>query len=322
MKLRSVASAARSSTATATIGIAEHPSPPSEPTRRGRFAPTPSGPLHFGSLLAALAAWLDAGGGAGRCLLRIDDLDRPRCRLEYEQSILDALAAAGFRYPRPLLHQSERSDAYTAALRELGERVPLFHCDCSRRQLAAEAEPCCLADCRQRLKDPANSSLRADLRSLPALSAMDRSIGEIRFAPERHRDVVVRRRDGIVAYHLACVIDDAHQGITDIVRGADLFDSTAWQLALQRALGLATPSYLHLPVLVEADGQKLAKSRHSTPLDRQLAPQSLRTVLGWLKQESPPSDIRSAAGLLEFAEAHWDPARFRGLREIRLAPRH
>lgn len=285
--------------------------------RIGRFAPTPSGPLHLGSLLAAVGSWLDATR-EGSCLLRIDDLDQARCRAEHEAAIFEALRAFGLHYPLPLMRQSTRASAYEAAIAQLRRRVPLFHCDCTRRDLAAVAEPCCVRDCRLTEKDPANSSLRADLRSLTPLCVQDRSLGPIVFEPQLQRDVIVRRRDGIIAYHLACVVDDAAQGVTDVVRGADLLPSTPWQLALHQALSLTPPAYLHLPLVVEADGRKLAKSRHSAPLDPAAAPAALRQVLRWLKQKDPPTDIASVAGLLSAARSQWDPERLAGLQLVRL----
>jgi glutamyl-Q tRNA(Asp) synthetase len=148
------------------------------------------------------------------------------------------------------------------------------------------------------------------------MRVVDRSLGEIRFDPTVLRDVIVQRRDGVYAYHLACVVDDAFQGVTDVVRGADLLPSTAWQLALHEALGLRPPRYLHLPLVVEADGSKLAKSRHSMPVEAAHAAKVTRQVLRWLKQEDPPAELQSVAGLLDFAKAHWDPRRFNGVREV------
>lgn len=285
--------------------------------RIGRFAPTPSGPLHLGSLLSAVGSWLDANRN-GTCLLRIDDLDSPRCKAEHEAAIRQALEAFGLDYPQPIMRQSTRGAAYELALARLAERIPLFNCDCTRRELAAGAEPCCRRDCRLTRRDPTNSALRADLRGLSRMQVLDRSLGQIAFDPERHRDVIVRRRDGIIAYHLACVVDDAAQGITDVVRGADLLPSTPWQLALQQALALRPPEYLHLPLVTEANGQKLAKSRHSAPLDAAAAPAALRQVLRWLKQKDPPADISSVAGLLSVACSQWEPQRFCGLQSVML----
>ena len=265
-----------------------------------------------------MASWLDARHH-GTCLLRIDDLDQPRCRIEHEQAIFRALEAFGLDYPQPYLRQSLRSARYAQAVAELAQQLPLFHCDCTRRDLAGESEPCCARNCRQHARDPQHSALRADLTALPLIRTADRSLGEILFDPRVHRDVVVRRRDGLHSYQLATVIDDADEGITDVVRGADLLPSTAWQLALQRALALPMPRYLHLPLVVEADGRKLAKSRHSAPIDAALAGTQLRQVFAWLAQEQPPAPVGTPRQLLEWMLERWDPARLSGLREVRLA---
>lgn len=290
----------------------------------GRFAPSPTGHLHIGSLLAALGSYLDARHTDGVWLLRLDDLDRPRCRPGYAAAILDALDAHGLRPSRPLTRQTDDPRPYDAALAALAARGLLFTCDCSRRELAAAglagaAEPCCLRDCRQRRPDAAAAALRVDLAGLGPMTVQDRSLGAIRFDPSQHRDLIVRRRDGIIAYALAVVIDDAEAGVTDVVRGGDLLDGTPWQLALHQALALEPPRYLHLPVVTEPDGQKLAKSRRAVPLAAEAAASDLMQVLEWLRQPVPAA-LRSgdiAAGLVA-AAADWDAARFRGLAEIRL----
>ena len=272
----------------------------------------------MGSLLTAVASWLDARVG-GICLLRIDDLDQPRCRPEHEYAILRALSAFGLDYPQPCLRQSRRGARYAQVVADLARELPLFHCDCTRRDFAGEPEPCCARDCRHHARDPENSALRADLTALPPIRIIDRSLGEIAFDPRVHRDVVIRRRDGLHSYQLATVVDDADQGITDVVRGADLLPSTAWQVALQHSLALPTPDYLHLPLVVEADGRKLAKSRHAAPIDAALAETQLRQVFAWLGQDQPPTPVRAPRQMLDWMLERWDPARLSGLREVRLA---
>ena len=158
--------------------------------------------------------------------------------------------------------------------------------------------------------------MRADLTALGRRAVTDRSLGYMAFDPKIQRDVVVRRRDGLHSYQLACVIDDADQGITDVVRGADLLSSTRWQLALQQALELETPSYLHLPLVIEADGRKLAKSRHAAAIEPPIAVQQLRQVLGWLNQDSPPAEYNSTAAILDWALSRWEPARFAGVETV------
>lgn len=272
--------------------------------------------MHLGSLLTAVGSWLDARQH-GECLLRIDDLDEPRCRPEHETTIEQALTAFGLDYPSPILRQSARRARYAQLLDRLSAQLPLFHCDCTRRDLAGDGEPCCVRDCRKNPRDPANSALRADLTGLSPRRVVDRSLGVIEFDPALQRDVVVRRRDGLHAYQLACVIDDADQGITDVVRGADLLPSTRWQIALQQALGFSSPTYLHLPLVLEADGRKLAKSDRAAALEPTRAAAELRQVLTWLKQEKPPAECNSAGAILTWMLPRWDPARFAGLSEVR-----
>ena len=305
---------------------------PSKARVVGRFAPTPSGPLHIGSLLAAVGSWLDARASGGEWLLRIDDLDRPRCRPEHEHAILDALKHHGLGYDRSLLRQSADPGRYEHALQALAARGLLFECRCTRRELAAgERDTWCLRDCRHHGRrdalpsgDGSETSLRVDLTALAPMRIFDRSLGPIEFDPARHRDLVVRRRDGIVAYALAVVVDDAAVGITDVVRGGDLLAGTPWQLAMQQILGLPTPRYLHLPVVIERDGRKLAKSRHSAALDPATAAADLEAVLGWLRQPrigstQKGSTKKNAAELLAAAASVWDPARFAGSAEVRLS---
>jgi glutamyl-Q tRNA(Asp) synthetase len=287
----------------------------------GRFAPSPTGDLHHGSLIAALGSWLDAKSSAdGQWLLRIEDLDTARVRADSEGSILATLSAFGFQWPQPPWRQSNRLARYEQALGTLQQRIPLFNCRCSRKQLAAEGEACCIGECRRLRCDPRDSALRADLSVLQAATVLDRSLGEVRFDPAVHRDVVIRRRDGVFAYQLAVVVDDAEQGVTDVVRGADLLDSTPWQLGLLQALRQPAPRYLHLPLVVQVDGQKLAKSRHSVRIDSHDPVQTLRNALKLLRQPNPAEDICQPGDLLRAAAAQWQPENFRGEREVRLPP--
>lgn len=296
----------KSSTATATTATAE-------PPYTGRFAPSPTGPLHLGSLVAAVGSYLDARShGGARWLLRIEDLDTARVSPGAERAILEALTAFGLRHDATIEHQSERLAHYDAALARLASAGLLFHCGCTRREISAAGlgdEPRCIADCRQRVLPAEGTAVRLRLESLPATEVLDRSGQRIRFDPAVHTDVVVRRRDGVIAYHLAVVVDDAAQGVTDVVRGGDLLSATGWQIAIQRALQATTPRYLHLPVVVEPGGQKLAKSRRSVPLDAASAPALLWRALQLLGQSPPPSiQARGLTTIWDWALAHWDPA--------------
>lgn len=293
----------------------------------GRFAPSPTGPLHLGSLLAALSSALDAAYHDGTWLLRIEDLDPQRCQPQFERQLLAQLAAHGLIAsehdcetsadatipPKATrLRQSTRSEIYRQALDELKSRGLIFPCDCSRKILAQQTEACCERDCRRRQPDLMQSALRADFTALESYQILDRSLGPIIFDPKRHRDVVVWRRDGIAAYHLAVVVDDAAQGVTDVVRGSDLASSVPWQTALQRLLGLPTPRYLHLPVLTDADGTKLSKRDHAAPLADDQAITAIRQALAWLRQPQAPNSL-ALWETIRWAAEHWQPQRFAGV---------
>lgn len=224
---------------------------------RGRFAPSPTGPLHLGSLLAACASWADARAAGGQWLVRIEDLDPPREQPGADRLILDLLDAIGWTSDEPALYQSTRHAAYDHALRFLLDAGLAFECRCSRADLASADGVHRGACVRATGSRPAAIRLRvADVE----LAFEDRIQGHYRQNLLRDvGDFVLRRADGLYAYQLAVVVDDGFQRITDVVRGSDLIDSTPRQIHLQRCLGLPTPRYAHVPVLTGADGQKLSK---------------------------------------------------------------
>lgn len=257
-----------------------HDSPLDTPQQRryvGRFAPTPSGPLHAGSLVAALGSFLDARAQNGRWLLRIDDLDDARCPPGTDTDIIDTLLHHGLYFDGDPVWQSRQHDRYEEALADLSSDDHLFWCDCSRSQLKRMAGagqireglagPVYPGTCRHRLSPP---DYPAGIRfRVPAgtLILPDRLLGEIRQDPsEALGDVLLKRSDGPVAYHLANVVDDADMGITHVVRGADLAELTPVHIRLQQALKLDPPIYMHLPVLYGPDGRKLSKSNQAEPL--------------------------------------------------------
>ena len=253
------------------------------PPYTGRFAPSPTGPLHAGSLVAALASWLDARAHGGRWLVRIEDVDGPRCVPGADRLILAQLAACGLQPDAPPVWQSTRGEAYAAALQRLVEAGWAYPCGCTRRDiaeaLAAQGRQ------RQRFEDPVYpGTCRDGLHGKPAramrlrtvqpdgtpvqITWVDRRLGAQRQDLAREvGDVVLRRADGLWAYQLAVVVDDGAQGVTDIVRGEDLADNTARQIHLQRLLGLPTPRYLHTPLVRGADGHKLSKQNGAAALD-------------------------------------------------------
>ncbi|HIE1099998.1 MULTISPECIES: tRNA glutamyl-Q(34) synthetase GluQRS [Stenotrophomonas] len=278
------------------------------PTPCGRFAPSPTGLLHPGSLLAAFGSWLLARHHGGLWRLRIEDVDPPRTVPGAAQSQLQALAAFGLVHDGPILWQSARGEAYQAALDVLLAGGLAFVCHCSRSELAASGgiHHRCVArqprpDPAVRFRVPAGSVVQFDdgLRG-PQRQDVHAEVG----------DFVLRRADGCWAYQLAVVVDDAAQGVTEVVRGADLLDSTARQILLQQALGLAVPRYWHLPLLLDAPGHKLSKSLAALPVDSTRPLPVLRELWRLLGQASGALDqAHDLDALLASAQRAFDPAR-------------
>jgi len=280
---------------------------------RGRFAPSPTGPLHFGSLVAATGSYLDARHQQGEWLLRIEDLDPPREIAGASASIISTLEQLGMQWDGPISYQSQRSRHYTAAFDRLRQHGYLYDCGCSRQEIAdsaihTEAGPVYPGTCRNGLppgRRPRSVRVRTE--------AITISVADRLQAPLQQQlasgtgDFVVRRADRLFSYQLAVVVDDAAQQINHIVRGADLLDSTPRQMYLQRLLGLPTPTYLHLPVAVNSEQAKLSKQtlaqaviadeRHSAVID----------VLRFLQQELPESPHDASRDeLWQWAIEHWD----------------
>jgi glutamyl-Q tRNA(Asp) synthetase len=278
---------------------------------RGRFAPSPTGPLHAGSLAAALASWLDARAAHGTWLIRVEDLDPPREVAGATDVILHQLAACGLESDEPVMFQSERSDAYQYAFQALSQAGLVYGCACSRKDIeaAVSARPgwpggVYPGTCAER-EVPAQE-VRAWRVRMPAktVSFVDRRAGA--FSQELARDVgdfVVRRADGLWAYQLAVVVDDGAQRISDVVRGADLLDNTPRQIFLQCALGLPRPRYLHVPVVVNASGEKLSKQTLAPPLDTREPLLELERAARHLGL--PPIGARSTDRFLRAATVAW-----------------
>jgi glutamyl-Q tRNA(Asp) synthetase len=284
----------------------------------GRFAPSPTGALHLGSLVAALGSFADARSRGGRWLLRIEDLDRARNVPGATAQMLRTLEVFGLHWDGVVEYQSERTSHYREALDELTARGLTFECSCTRRE--REGQGGYPGTCRNGPRRPGPTATRLRVGDA-TLSFGDRVQGECIFAMRERGDVVIRRRDGIFAYQLAVVVDDALQGVTDVVRGADLLDSTPWQVSLQRALGLAQVKYLHLPLILEPDGRKLAKSRRCLPLEGAHAGREVYRALQLLRQLPPAElELEPAATVVRWACEHWRPQQLQGIREIRLAP--
>lgn len=275
----------------------------------GRFAPTPSGYLHFGSLVAALASYLDARAVGGRWLLRMEDLDPPREMPGAQAAIVESLQRYGFDWDGEMQRQSARHDAYEQVIERLLREGLAYPCQCSRKQLEPHPGPY-LGFCRDANQPLENAAIRLRVPNLE-YRFIDRVQGE--FAQHLGRDVgdfVIRRRDGLFAYQLAVVLDDAWQGVTDVVRGADLLDSTPRQLYLQELLGLPQPRYLHVPLIIQPDGHKLGKSYRSPPLRPDEAVPLLLRALRALGQPTVPELKDALPGeLLAWAIPRWNAER-------------
>ena len=269
----------------------------------GRFAPSPTGDLHLGSLLAATAAFVDARARGDAWYVRIDDLDAARNRPGAESLILRALEAHGLLWDGRVQRQSEHKPAYEAALAQLSALERVFYCRCSRRTLKSAAiypgtcrqHRSAAADCSWRVQVDASSITFDDLIQGPQQVDLASSLG----------DFVVRRRDGIIAYTLATAVDDGAAEITRVIRGRDLLPSTAAQLFLMDLLGLARPEYGHLPLVVNQRRQKLSKQTHARPLDLDRPESNLRTILHILGSPAARAEGGTCADLLDVARATW-----------------
>lgn len=275
---------------------------------RGRFAPTPSGELHFGSLVAALASYLDAKANNGIWLVRIDDVDTTRARPEAITSILNCLASHGLHSDEPVYYQSHHYDTYTQALSGLVSADQAFYCNCTRARLKTLDH---VYDGHCINKPPAdtdNCAVRL-LPDAPVLSLQDRLQGEQQWQQPRSPNPVLRRRDRCFGYPLSMVLDDQAQQITHVVRGLDLLGETAPQLHLQQLLGLATPSYAHIGTAVLSDGKKLSKQNHAPIIDRHCPMTNLHAALQWLNQPPVNPQLTTPEQLLAQATQQWQLAR-------------
>lgn len=276
----------------------------------GRFAPSPTGPLHAGSLVAALASWLDARAHGGQWLVRIEDIDPPRCSPGADQYLLQQLAACGLHPDQPPVWQSQRHALYAGALQNLIQAGLAYGCACTRKEIEAALQAQGLqrarhqqavypGTCRQGSQGRPVRAWRLAVGQIPGATALrwqDRRLGpQTQDVTTEVGDFVLQRADGLWAYQLAVVVDDAAQGVTDIVRGADLCDNTARQILLQHALKLPTPRYLHTPLVLDARGEKLSKQHGAPAIDTS----SPATSLAALRQAAaalglPPESMTAA----------------------------
>lgn len=267
--------------------------------RVGRFAPSPTGPLHMGSLIIAVASFLDARSHNGHWFVRIDDIDPPRAQPGAIQAITDALVIHGLEGDREVQFQSQHEMRYQSAFDAL--KPELFYCTCTRAQLRATAiYP---GTCRAQRMPVPDAAIRVNVSQWKPVEINDGYLGHRRYTPGRDfGDFIIKRKDGLWAYNFATAVDDGHD-VTDVIRGQDLAEVTGMQAGLVRALGLRIPRYSHLPLLRFADGQKLSKQAHATRIDDTIAIENIHFALSALglpyRAQSTP------AKLLETAVQHW-----------------
>lgn len=289
----------------------------------GRFAPSPTGPLHLGSLYAAIASWLHAKQQRGKWLIRMEDLDPPREQAGAAEDIIATLANWGLTSDEPILFQSQRLDVYEQTVAELVNHGHAYRCDCSRKQVAAHGLPSpegwrYSGHCRHRaVSADKQHCIRLDSQSCE-VSFNDELQGLQQDKPEQlYGDFPIRRADNYFAYQLAVVLDDAMQNVTHVVRGIDLLSSTSRQICLQRKLGLTTPNYCHLPVLVTPDGQKLSKQNMAKAVAKHYDPATMHwlfSALGLAADQAPLQQGPAAA--LRWAVDHWQAQQLKGLEKL------
>ncbi|WP_455223089.1 tRNA glutamyl-Q(34) synthetase GluQRS [Kaarinaea lacus] len=278
----------------------------------GRFAPSPTGPLHFGSLVAAVASYLEAKSNHGSWLLRVEDLDPPREISGAVDDILRSLDKHGLYWDETILFQSKRHDAYHAALEDLRLRGLTYPCSCSRKDILEQLGDSGLniypGTCRNGLARPSSQTAIRILTEWQEVGFEDRILGYFSHnIGEVVGDFVLRRADGWFAYQLAVVVDDAEQGITDVVRGSDLLDNTPRQIFLQQILAIESPAYAHLPVVTNKNGEKLSKQTFAQPIDDSTAATNLFKALKFLGQ-NPPTELATDTlnDVWQWALQHWD----------------
>jgi len=271
----------------------------------GRFAPSPSGPLHFGSLIAALGSFLQARSRHGRWLVRIEDIDTPRVVPGAADAILATLEQHGLHWDGEVIYQSRRLARYEAILARLWDDAQLYYCECTRRQIQQQGGryP---GTCRHRNLGPGPCAIRLHPEGI-ACQFEDSLHGQLSVPPQQvEEDFILRRRDGLFSYNLVVVVDDIDQGVTEVVRGSDLIEPTPRQIYLYQLLGKPRCDYIHLPVAVQPDGRKLSKQNRAPALDPQRADANLWAALGFLGQQPPPlKEFDDAGAMLNWALQHW-----------------
>ena len=277
---------------------------------KGRFAPSPTGPVHFGTLIAAVGSYLQAKKNNGKWLIRMEDVDTTRKVADTDKDILNTLESFGFQWDSEILYQSKQTSHYQQALSQLIEQASAFPCLCTRKQLA-KIDQIYPGTCRERSLPESESHALRLLSKDTVISFNDVVMGvQSQNIQTQCGDFIIKRRDGLFAYQLAVVVDDALQGITEIVRGADLLDSTPRQIYLQQLLGYTTPEYCHLPLAVDIEGNKISKSEGAAKIDVDNRKILLCRVLSFLGQ-APPTDLSASSidDIWEWAIFNWDVSR-------------
>lgn len=278
----------------------------------GRFAPSPSGPLHFGSLIAATASYLCAKSVQGKWLLRIEDVDKFRIKENSIHRIIQTLESYGYQWDDAILYQSKRSEAYQDALNSLGDLT--YPCTCTRKFLQQHAPAgtsgyTYLGYCREQMSHPDATQFAIRLRTNNTLVYFDDGV-QASFSQSIETEVgdfIVKRSDHMFSYQLAVVVDDEYQHVTEVVRGSDLLDNTPRQLYLQQCLGYQSPRYLHFPTAITPDGKKLSKHAHSAPVSAEQKRETILKTLDFLGQQAPALDqFSSLESIWDWAIKHWD----------------
>ncbi|MCP4323800.1 MAG: tRNA glutamyl-Q(34) synthetase GluQRS [Psychromonas sp.] len=278
----------------------------------GRFAPSPSGPLHFGSLVAALGSYLQAKSLNGKWLVRIEDIDPPREIAGASEDILATLKAYGLVWDDEVIFQSQQSDFYEQVLVKLYSQQLSYACSCTRKIIKLQGGVY-LGNCRDKQLNLENNALRINVSKLAETITLfnDKLRGDIKLDEQQaNEDFIIKRKDGLYAYNLAVVIDDINQGITEIVRGADLLPTTGKQLTLYQLLGQQAPSYIHLPLAVTEPGLKLSKQNHALAIDKHNPIPTLLKALQFLGHQLPDDiDKSSCTTILNWATQNWNLTR-------------
>lgn len=297
----------------------------------GRFAPSPTGVLHFGSLVTALASYLNAKHHGGKWLVRIEDIDPPREVPGSTDSILRQLEQHGLTWDDHVIYQSAHLERYRDILQDLQDQHLTYHCQCNRQRLTSlggvydgKCRNLGLKAHDTALRLAVTKALPTDSSGLTSISFTDKVMTNFSLHIQGEiGDFILRRRDGLVSYHLAVVVDDHDQGISEVLRGADLLDSTPKQILLQKCLGYRTPTYIHIPMALNIEGQKLSKQTHAKALIDGHESQNLWQALNWLQQD-PPSELKDngISEILHWGVENWTLSNISPSREGITAPTH